>query len=100
MTSAISLQARILRVNHVYQSYFESGFDDNFDIRLSQRLAEFECLDLPTIKKTVKGIKTNFFRVHKVNRERYAQHLFDDLKACELLGEPIKERGKIIDEKS
>jgi len=96
MPNAISLQARILWVNHIYQSHFESGFDDNFDIRLSQKLAEFEYLDLPTIKKVVKNIKTNFFRVHKVNREQYAQRLFDDLRACELLGvPPKKEKGKV-----
>jgi hypothetical protein len=73
-----------------------SGFDDNFDIRLSQKLAEFDYLDLSTIKKVVKNIKTNFFRVHKVNREQYAQRLFDDLRACELPGEqPKKEKGKV-----
>lgn len=96
MPSAISLQARILRLNRIFLSRFESGFDDNFDIRLSQKLSEFDLLDLPTIKKVVKNIKTNFFRVHRVNREQYTQRLHDDLKACELLGEkPKKEKGKV-----
>lgn len=94
MPSAISLQARILHLNRNYQT--NSNLDDNFDIRLSQKLSEFDYLDLPIIEKTVKGIKTYFFKVNRVNRVEYAQYLFNDLKSCELLGkQPTKERGKI-----
>lgn len=91
MLSAISLQARILRLNRIYQT--GSNPDDNFDIRLSQKLSEFDYLDLATVEKVVKGIKTYFFKINRVNRVEYTQRLFNDLKACELLGEkPKKER--------
>lgn len=84
MPSAISLQARILRLNRNYET--NSNLDDNFDIRLSQKLAEFEYLDLAIVEKVVKGIKTYFFKINRVNRVEYTQRLFNDLKACELLG--------------
>lgn len=90
MPSTISLQARILRLNRNYET--NSNLDDNFDIRLSQKLAEFEYLDLAIVEKVVNHIKTYFFRGVKVNRNEYARQLFNDLKACELLGEQPKKR--------
>lgn len=91
MTRSISIQHRIGEINY-HHFNVRPGLGDNFCIRLAHRLAEAGDLNLAKIKKASNSIDTVFFKNQhggkNINRDEYAQVLYDDLKRCELLNAP------------